>query len=113
MDRVLGTSFYMPAGLVVAGIPLHYSGGGQPLLWQHLFWFLAHPEVYVPPLPAMGHRGGKSSPTTRRKPIFGYPEIVGSMIFIEPCPLSFGRIIMFIAGHEPWSEQFSSLVTNL
>src|SRR5216110_22504 len=54
MDRVAATSFFMPAGLVVNGTPLSISGGGSPLLWQHLFWFLAHPEVYVLILPGMG-----------------------------------------------------------
>ena len=55
MDRVAGTSFFLPSGLVLGGIPLqNYAGGGSPLLWQHLFWFLAHPEVYVLILPAMG-----------------------------------------------------------
>src|SRR3989338_6212531 len=54
MDRVAATSFFMPSGLVVSGEPLDFSGGGSVLLWQHLFWFLAHPEVYVLILPAMG-----------------------------------------------------------
>jgi hypothetical protein len=48
MDRVAGTSFFLPSGLVVSGQALTNAGGGNPLLWQHLFWFLAHPEVYVP-----------------------------------------------------------------
>jgi cytochrome c oxidase subunit I len=52
MDNLLRTSFFLPTGLVVSGQPLHISGGGSPLLWQHLFWFLAHPEVYVLILPA-------------------------------------------------------------
>src|SRR5947208_12072524 len=47
MDNVFGTSFFLPTGLVVAGQPMVVSGGGSPLLWQHLFWFLGHPEVYV------------------------------------------------------------------
>ncbi|MEP6956129.1 MAG: cbb3-type cytochrome c oxidase subunit I, partial [Chthoniobacterales bacterium] len=47
VDRLGGTSFFMPAGLVVNGAPLQISGGGSSLLWQHLFWFLGHPEVYV------------------------------------------------------------------
>ncbi|HMD14938.1 MAG TPA: cbb3-type cytochrome c oxidase subunit I, partial [Bacteroidota bacterium] len=54
MDRVAGTSFFLPSGLVVSGQQLANTGGGSPLLWQHLFWFLAHPEVYVLILPALG-----------------------------------------------------------
>ena len=54
MDRVVGTSFFMPSGLVVGGEMHAATGGWSPLLWQHLFWFLAHPEVYVLILPAMG-----------------------------------------------------------
>src|SRR5437867_1251849 len=51
MDRVAGTSFFLPSGLVVSGQAIANVGGGNPLLWQHLFWFLAHPEVYVLILP--------------------------------------------------------------
>src|SRR5436190_10779338 len=54
MDRVAGTSFFLPTGLVVGQKAGAAAGGGNPLLWQHLFWFLAHPEVYVLILPAMG-----------------------------------------------------------
>ena len=54
MDRVAATSFFLPTGLVVNGAALHISGGGSPILWQHLFWFLGHPEVYVLILPAFG-----------------------------------------------------------
>ncbi|HAK07233.1 MAG TPA: cytochrome C oxidase subunit I, partial [Spartobacteria bacterium] len=54
MDRLAATSFFLPTGLVVNGAIVHISGGGSPLLWQHLFWFLAHPEVYVLILPGMG-----------------------------------------------------------
>src|SRR5215212_2303360 len=54
MDKVAHTSFFLPTGLMTSGTPLPISGGGSPLLWQHLFWFLAHPEVYVLILPAMG-----------------------------------------------------------
>src|SRR5207237_3010868 len=54
MDRLAATSFFRPSGLVISGEPLRVAGGGSPLLWQHLFWFLAHPEVYVLILPAMG-----------------------------------------------------------
>ncbi len=54
MDRLAGSSFFLPSGLVVGGEVLPQTGGGSPLLWQHLFWFLAHPEVYVLILPALG-----------------------------------------------------------
>src|SRR5437762_1621598 len=54
MDKVAGTSFFLPSGLVVSGKVVQVAGNGNPLLWQHLFWFLAHPEVYVLILPAMG-----------------------------------------------------------
>src|SRR6266705_969726 len=54
MDKVAHTSFFLPTGLAVAGQVAGVSGGGSPLLWQHLFWFLGHPEVYVLILPAMG-----------------------------------------------------------
>src|SRR3989442_2214182 len=47
MDRLAHTSFFLPAGMIVSGAAMHLSGGGSPLLWQHLFWFLGHPEVYV------------------------------------------------------------------
>src|SRR5882672_9564043 len=54
MDKVAHTSFFLPTGLAVGGQLANVSGGGSPLLWQHLFWFLGHPEVYVLILPAMG-----------------------------------------------------------
>src|SRR5205085_11221931 len=54
MDKVAHTSFFLPTGLAVGGNLANVSGGGSPLLWQHLFWFLGHPEVYVLILPAMG-----------------------------------------------------------
>src|SRR6516162_982821 len=54
MDNLAGTSFFLPTGLAAGGTIAHVSGGGSPLLWQHLFWFLGHPEVYVLILPAMG-----------------------------------------------------------
>ena len=56
MDRVADTSFFMPSGLVTGDGALEISGGGSPLLWQHLFWFLAHPEVYVLDFAGDGHR---------------------------------------------------------
>ena len=81
MDRLVGTSFFMPAGLVESGVVLEYTGGGSPLLWQHLFWFLAHPEVYVLILPAMGIVAEIVANNTR-KPLWGYRSMVGSLIFL-------------------------------
>ncbi len=79
MDRVAGTSFFMPSGLVVSGQPLDISGGGSVLLWQHLFWFLAHPEVYVLILPAMGIIT-EIIANNARKPIWGYKSMVYSLL---------------------------------
>jgi len=70
MDRVASTSFFMPTGLVVNGAPLQVSGGGSPLLWQHLFWFLGHPEVYVLILPGMGIVA-EILANNSRKPLWG------------------------------------------
>jgi cytochrome c oxidase subunit 1 len=86
MDRVAGTSFFMPSGLVVSGQILPYTGGGTPILWQHLFWFLAHPEVYVLILPAMGIIAEIIANNTRR-PLWGYKYMVYSIIFL--CFISF------------------------
>lgn len=82
MDRLAGTSFFMPSGLVVSGVPQsHLSGGGSPLLWQHLFWFLAHPEVYVLILPGMGIIAEVIANNTR-KPLWGYKSLVYSALFL-------------------------------
>lgn len=75
-DRVFGTSFFMPTGLVVGQkLAQTWSGGGSPVLWQHLFWFLAHPEVYVLILPAIGIIAEVVANNTR-KPLFGYKAMV-------------------------------------
>src|SRR5574341_2521979 len=66
-DRIIGTTFYLP------------EGGGEPLLWQHLFWFFGHPEVYVVLLPALGIVL-EIMPVFSRKPIFGYRPIIYSTI---------------------------------
>jgi cytochrome c oxidase subunit 1 len=81
MDRLAGTSFFLPTGLVVSGEVLEVSGYGSPLLWQHLFWFLAHPEVYVLILPAMGIVAEIIANNTR-KPLWGYKPMVWSIVFL-------------------------------
>jgi len=74
-DNLFHTSFFLPSGLVVSGQPLAVAGGGSPLLWQHLFWFLGHPEVYVLILPAMGVVSEIIANNTR-KPLWGYKSMV-------------------------------------
>ncbi len=97
-DRLLHTSFFMPSGLVVSGEPLsQYSGGGSPLLWQHLFWFLAHPEVYVLILPALGIVAEIIANNTR-KPLWGYRSMVYSLIFLGFMSFVVWAHHMFITG---------------
>jgi len=81
MDKVAHTSFFLPTGLAVGGPLANVSGGGSPLLWQHLFWFLGHPEVYVLILPAMGIVCEIIANNTR-KPIWGYTSLVYSVLTI-------------------------------
>jgi cytochrome c oxidase subunit 1 len=81
MDKVAHTSFFLPTGLAVGGALANVSGGGSPLLWQHLFWFLGHPEVYVLILPAMGIVAEIIANNTR-KPLWGYKSLVYSVLTI-------------------------------
>src|SRR5262245_28039109 len=97
MDRLAGTSFFMPQGLVVSGEMLERSGGGSPLLWQHLFWFLAHPEVYVLILPAMGIVGEIIANNTR-KPLWGYRALVYSVCFVGFMSFIVWAHHMFLTG---------------
>jgi cytochrome c oxidase subunit I len=97
MDRMAGTSFFLPSGLVVGGKALNVSGGGSALLWQHLFWFLAHPEVYVLILPAMGIVGEVIANNTR-KPLWGYKSLVYSVIFLGFMSFVVWAHHMFLTG---------------
>ncbi len=81
MDRVADTSFFDPGGLIISGVERNTAGGGSPLLWQHLFWFLAHPEVYVLILPGLGIIAEVIANNTR-KPLWGYKSLVYSAIFL-------------------------------
>ncbi len=83
VDKLLGTSFFLPTGLMTAGGAdlANVSGGGSPLLWQHLFWFLGHPEVYVLILPAMGIVAEVIANNTR-KPLWGYRSLVYSVLAV-------------------------------
>ncbi len=97
MDRLVDTSFFLPSGLVVSGQPLDVSGGGSPLLWQHLFWFLAHPEVYVLILPALGIIAEIIANNTR-KPLWSYKALVYSTLFIGFMSFIVWAHHMFITG---------------
>ena len=87
-DRVAGTSFFLP------------EGGGEPLLWQHMFWFFGHPEVYILVLPAMGVTSEILS-TFSRKPIFGYHAMAFSMIAIAFLSWIVWGHHMFVSGMNP------------
>jgi cytochrome c oxidase subunit 1 len=79
-DRVFGTCFFMPTGLVLnQNVAQTWSGGGSPVLWQHLFWFLAHPEVYVLILPGIGIIAEVLANNTR-KPLYGYKAMVAAIL---------------------------------
>ena len=97
MDRVAGTSFFLPSGLILSGEIVDVAGYGSPLLWQHLFWFLAHPEVYVLILPAMGIVAEILANNTR-KPLWGYKSIVYSIIFLGFCSFIVWAHHMFLTG---------------
>src|SRR5207237_7753289 len=97
MDRLAGTSFFLPSGLVISGQPLHNAGGGNPLLWQHLFWFLAHPEVYVLILPAMGIVAEVIANNTR-KPLWGQRSMIGAVIFLGFMSFVVWAHHMFLTG---------------
>ena len=98
-DRLLGTGFFLPEGLV-ANNSLPASGGGQPLLWQHLFWFYSHPAVYIMILPAMGMVSDIIS-CFARKPIFGYKPMVYSISAIAGLGFIVWGHHMFVSGMNP------------
>ncbi len=97
MDRLAGTSFFLPSGLMVSGRPLKVSGGGSVLLWQHLFWFLAHPEVYVILLPAMGIVA-EIIANNIRKPLWGYRTMVYATLFLGFMSFVVWAHHMFLTG---------------
>jgi len=98
-DRLLGTCFFIPAGLVVNNAD-PTIGGGQPLLWQHLFWFYSHPAVYIMLLPAMGMVSDMLA-NVARKPIFGYKPMVYSMAAIAGLGFIVWGHHMFTSGMNP------------
>ncbi|MBI1953840.1 MAG: cytochrome c oxidase subunit I [Candidatus Omnitrophica bacterium] len=99
LDRAVGTSFFLPAGMIVDGSALAHAGG-QPLLWQHLFWFYSHPAVYIMILPAMGFVSD-ILPTFARKPLFGYKAIAYAAVAIGAVGFLVWAHHMFQSGMNP------------
>ena len=112
MDRLVGTSFFLPSGLIISGEQLAVSGGGSPLLWQHLFWFLAHPEVYVLILPAMGIVGEVIANNTR-KPLWGYKSMVYGVVFLGFMSFIVWAHHMFITGMGTAMSSFFQTTTMI
>ena len=112
MDRLVGTSFFLPSGLVVGDAPLDVSGGGTPLLWQHLFWFLAHPEVYVLILPAFGIVAEIIANNTR-KPLWGYRAMVYSLVFLGFMSFIVWAHHMFMTGMGTTMSSFFQTTTMI
>ncbi len=108
LDRNLGTSFYVP--LVVVNGQVMGHRGGSPLLWQHLFWFFGHPEVYIAILPGMGVTSQLLS-TFSRKPIFGYRAMVYAIMAIGLLGFMVWGHHMFMSGMSPYSAFAFSLMT--
>ena len=99
MDRTMGTSFYVNDTIV--GTEILEQSGGSPLLYEHLFWFLGHPEVYIVLLPALGLTSEIVS-TNARKPIFGYRAMIGSILAIAFLSFIVWGHHMFITGMNPF-----------
>lgn len=109
-DRSFGTSFYL-SDIMVAG-ELLSNQGGSPILYQHLFWFLGHPEVYIILLPALGISSEVIS-TNARKPIFGYRAMVGSIMAIAFLSFIVWGHHMFVTGMNPFLGSVFTFTTLL
>jgi len=107
-DRSFGTSFYL-SDIYIGGEALPNTGG-SPILFQHLFWFLGHPEVYIVLLPALGITSEIIS-TNSRKPIFGYRAMIGSMLGIAILSFVVWAHHMFVTGMNPFLGSVFMLLT--
>ena len=108
LDRILGTSFFMPS-IVQMGEHLSY-GGGSPILFQHLFWFFGHPEVYIVALPGFGIVSDLIS-THARKNIFGYRMMVWAIVAIGALSFVVWAHHMYVSGMNPWFGFFFATTT--
>jgi cytochrome c oxidase subunit 1 len=109
LDRHAGTGFFVPGGLFIAGEVLP-QGGGTPLLWQHLFWFFGHPEVYIVILPVMGIVSEVLA-VFGRKPVFGYTGMVSALLAIGGLGFLVWGHHMFVSGLNPLSAMTFSFAT--
>lgn len=107
-DRSFGTSFFL-SDIYIAGEALA-NQGGSPVLFQHLFWFLGHPEVYIVILPAFGITSEVFA-TNARKPIFGYKAMIGSLLFISILSFVVWAHHMFVSGMNPFLGSVFMLLT--
>jgi cytochrome c oxidase subunit 1 len=103
VDRLSGSSLFSPAGLIVNGTPWHGNGGGSPLLWQHLFWFLGHPEVYVLILPGLGTIAEVVA-NNARKPLWGYNQMIYGL-------LALGFLSMIVWAHHMYLTGMGTAVS--
>jgi len=110
MDRSFGTSFFL-SDIYIAGEVLH-NQGGSPVLFEHLFWFLGHPEVYIVILPAMG-LVSEVLGTNSRKPIFGYRAMIASVLAIAFLSTIVWGHHMFITGMNPFLGSVFTFTTLL
>jgi cytochrome c oxidase subunit I len=108
-DRHLGTSFFVPAQSLINGAVLDRKGG-SPLLWQHLFWFFGHPEVYLAILPGMGLTSHLLS-TFSRKRVYGYRAMVASLVAIGILGFMVWGHHMFVSGMSPFATMAFSALT--
>src|SRR6266478_8894251 len=109
LDRVAGTSFFVPSNLVVSD-HLQPHSGGSPLLWQHLFWFFGHPEVYIAILPAMGIISHVLI-TSMRRPLLSHKAIIYCMMGIGFLSYMVWGHHMFLSGMNPFSALVFSFPT--
>ncbi|MEC5164325.1 cytochrome c oxidase subunit 1 [Flavobacterium sp. PL11] len=109
-DRSFGTSFFL-SDIYIAGEVLHYQGG-SPVLFEHLFWFLGHPEVYIVILPAMGIVSEVLA-TSARKPIFGYRAMIISTLAIAFLSTIVWGHHMFVSGMNPFLGSVFTFTTLL
>ena len=109
-DRSFGTSFYL-SDIIINGEALHNTGG-SPILFEHLFWFLGHPEVYIILLPALGIVSEVMS-VNSRKPIFGYKAMVGALLVIALLSFVVWGHHMFLTGMDPFLGSVFTFTTLL